>query len=841
MKKRILLSLTSLIGGIFSFSAQMPSMGFAVQAGGQDRDQGYAIAVDQNNDYFVTGYIRNAAQFNTSSGAINLTAVGDYDIFVAKYNSNGHAIWAWNIGNTGGAEFGQDIICAQNGDFYLVGQFEGTIDFNPASGVANRTSNGGEDFYIAKYNGSGQFLWCTTYGGTSDDEVQKVSVDSNGDIYLAGLFRNTIDFNPQGTSQSRTSVGSSDIYLLKLNNNGDFIWVNTFGSSGADTGASLAIDSQDNVWLGGSFRNTIDFDPGTGVANLTSNGGGDIFFAKYNSNGDYIFAGGFGNTASESARAIAVDNNDNLILTGYFDNIIDADAGPGVTNLSSFGDDDIVMAKYDPQGNFLWAKNIGGASVDGDRCYAVVVDDENSIFLGGYFSGTADFDPSVSVFNLTSAGDRDGFIAKYDDGGNYEWAFKIGTVLEDMCYDVVIDNFQTVLATGYFNGQADFNPGVADYTITSYGVAPPVIVSDDIFFARYSSSSLSASVVDFLPSCYNGTNGGATVTINGGIPPYTIFWSNGETGNSVNNLAPGNHSVTVTDNVSNNVQIPFTVNQPLPPSICMVTVDTVLSNHNIIIWEKDLTVIDAIDSFIVYREISGSYVQIGAVHCDSLSLFEDFSADPNVSQHRYKLGIKDTCGTIGELSDFHTTIHLQYLQNGNFQWTAYEIENISNPVASYNFYRDDNSSGTFPINPNIIISTGTTYTDIDYLTYPNARYIIDVNWLNSLACEATRANINTSRSNTKGIAAPPIDVINEMVSNLITLTPNPTNGAIRITLPDVLLGQTMVLTNAVGQILQTTTITSTSVEYDLSNLADGIYFVRVQTHSGVITKKIVKN
>jgi hypothetical protein len=395
-------------------------------------------------------------------------------------------------------------------------------------------------------------------------------------------------------------------------------------------------------------------------------------------------------------------------------------------------------------------------------------------------------------------------------------------------------------------------PGTYDITITSItnSSCNPIMIQATVI----------APSLQIQTSLNNATN---CTSANGSIDfswtassgSYTLSWSGPNSGNtvltslngnySISNLLPGTYTLSSTDVINLQCEevefdVEILANQILQ-DLCVVSVDETTANHNLVFWEKpaDMT---AIDSFYVYREITlNNYQIIGSLGADELSLFEDFGANPNASAYKYKVAVLDSCGNIGDLSLYHNSIHLQYLGLGNFQWTPYQIENTTNQVASYNVYRDDIADGNWQILPNgVVPGSQQTYTDVNYASFPNALYRVDVNWLSSNECTATKANINTSRSNTKGVAAP-VDGIQDALLGLITLVPNPTNGAIRITLPDVLLGQTMVLTNAVGQILQTTSITSTSVEYDLSNLADGIYFVQVQTHSGVITKKIVKN
>ncbi|MBW8050175.1 MAG: hypothetical protein FVQ77_07530 [Cytophagales bacterium] len=147
-------------------------------------------------------------------------------------------------------------------------------------------------------------------------------------------------------------------------------WAKSIGSTAYDIGYSIATDASGNAYITGSFQYTADFDPGAGVQNLTSVGSADIFFAKYDANGNYLWAKSIGGIASDIGYSIATDTSGNVYITGFFSGIsgdtitADFDPGAGVQNLTPVGGDDIFFAKYDANGNYLWAKSIGSAGYD---------------------------------------------------------------------------------------------------------------------------------------------------------------------------------------------------------------------------------------------------------------------------------------------------------------------------------------------------------------------------------------------------------------------------------------------------------------------------------------------
>jgi hypothetical protein len=834
--KKILLYLSFTTTYTSTVLSQMPSLGFAVQSGGETREKGNKVATDALNNYFVTGYFETSMSFSGSS-TITLNSAGNYDIFLAKYNTSGQALWAFSLG-TATEDIGQAVATDAAGNVYLAGYYTAAIDLDPGAGVATHPFAGIEDFFIAKYDGNGNYIWSKSYNGTDIEAVKGITVDGSGNVIAIGAFKNTVDFNPGGTADLRTSAGNYDIFILKLDPSGNMIFANTFGASSSDAAESVSIDLNDNIVVAGYFRNTIDADPGAGTTPLTSAGSSDVFLAKYNSTGDLLWAGSIGNVDGDGTKAMTVDSAGDIILTTYFSNILDADFTTGTANINSAGDRDISIIKYSSVGLFQWAKKIGGA--DDDRCYGVTSDHLGNIYLTGYFNATADFNPDAAIVNITSTGYKDIFVAKYDVAGSYVWAFKLGGDDHDEGFDLVLDSYENLVVTGYFYRTSDFDPGASNFNLTSFGPLPPVSVSDDVFLAKYSSSPLVASVNTVSPTCYNGNNGSATVDISGGIAPYSAFWSTGTPGNSVMSLSPGSYYVTVTDAVSNSVVVTFDIYPPAAPEICLVTVDSTTGSFNTIVWEKSSLDLGAIDSFYVYREISSVFQKIAAVHKDSLSQYDDLSVNTGTTSYLYKISALDSCGGESALSLYHKTIHMLNIGGAQFSWNFYEIEGASNPVANYLVHRDDNNTGNFLLLADGTVSgSSNSYTDINGATFPNARYRVEVDWNTATSCTSTRAiNHNTTRSNKQsGITANAI-ATNEL-ENLNIVYPNPASDFIFITGGEPLFADVY---DCTGKLLIHEALTTNKNKIFVGNLPAGTYHMLVTSaekktaHSVIISR-----
>jgi hypothetical protein len=226
------------------------------------------------------------------------------------------------------------------------------------------------------------------------------------------------------------------------------------------------------------------------------------------------------------------------------------------------------------------------------------------------------------------------------------------------------------------------------------------------------------------------------------------------------------------------------------------------------------------------------------VHYDSLSEYHDYAANPNVTSYRYKLSTVDTCGVESALSLYHSTIHLQNLANGNFQWTFYQIENQLNPILSFNFYRDAlNNNNFFPIGN--IPGTNSTYTDLTYSSFPDANYVVDANW--SIACTPSRAAINTTRSNIKKDKAG-IEVlsINDNEKDVLLVYPNPANGWLNIATKGGQLAS-VALVNALGQTVWFEKENKSAYQINTQSLPKGVYAVIAETDKGKSTTRVVLN
>jgi hypothetical protein len=381
---------------------------WAKSMGGTSVDLVRSISIDNFGNIYTTGFFKGVADFDPGIGTYYLASAGDDDIFISKLDAAGNFIWAKRIGGIFDDE-GLRITVDAFGNLYTTGVFFGTVDLDPGIDTSNFTSIS-SDFFISKLDQAGNFQWAKTWSWTNAGQAISILADSAGYIYATGIFLGTSDFDPGIDTSNLTSAGMYDIFILKLDSAGNFQWAKSTGGTNNDQGKFISMDDQGNLYVTGFFIGTSDFDPGTGVFNLTSAGAWDIFIIKLNNNGNLIWAKNIGGNSQDNANTIKVDNNGNIYTTGSFYSVVDFNPGAGIDTLVSFGQNDIFISKLDSLGNFQWAKSVGGIEVDQPSSSSL--DDQGNIYITGQFRNTVDFDPDTGTTNFTSFGNSDIFILK---------------------------------------------------------------------------------------------------------------------------------------------------------------------------------------------------------------------------------------------------------------------------------------------------------------------------------------------------------------------------------------------------------------------------------------------
>jgi len=378
---------------------------------GSSTTESYSLCIDASGSVYTIGYFGGITDFDPDSATYNLTTSGFKDIFISKLSADGNFLWARNFGGTSD-DFGYSITTDDSGNVYTTGTFKGTADFDPGTGTYNLTSAGDFDIFISKLDANGNFLWAKTIGGTSIDQGYSVDTDASGNVYTTGYFYGTADFDPGTGTYNLTSAGKEDIFISKLSAEGNFLWAVFIGTTSTDIGYSITIDASGNVYSTGSFKNTVDFDPGTGTYNLVSNGGSDVFVSKLDDSGNFLWAAAMGGQSGDVGNSITADKSGNVYTTGYFSGSGDFDPGVETYNLSSTSSfQQSFVSILNTSGNFQWAGAMNGTKSIISK--SIAVDSLGNVFTTGSFIDSADVDPGVGTYYLTSGeSDENIFISK---------------------------------------------------------------------------------------------------------------------------------------------------------------------------------------------------------------------------------------------------------------------------------------------------------------------------------------------------------------------------------------------------------------------------------------------
>jgi chitodextrinase len=355
--------------------------------------------------------------------------------------------WVKGLGGAG-SDSARSVAVDGSGNSVMAGYFSGTADF----GGGNLTSAGGFDIVIAKYSAAGNHIWSKRFGGTGDETVNRIALDSNGNVLVVGYFTGTADFG--GGSVSGT--GGRDMFIAKYSATGAYVWAKTFGgSTGTDDVAyGVATDASGNVIVTGYFSGQIDF--GTGPL-WSAFGGLDTFLVKFTSAGVASWAENFTNTGDDQGRSVAVDSAGNIVLTGYYMGSIDFGGG----SLVSLGGSDVFVAKFSPAGAHLWSHTYG--SIYADFSYSVAVDTAGNIFLSGSFFGTADINFGGGA--LPRNGSTATFLVKLSSAGAHVWSKSFtGTGDNSPGGGVTTDASGNVLISGGFYSTISLGGSVMNST-----------------------------------------------------------------------------------------------------------------------------------------------------------------------------------------------------------------------------------------------------------------------------------------------------------------------------------------------------------------------------------------
>jgi hypothetical protein len=451
-------------GTVVNYSVRVPQVPWLKSlytAGSIDNDYANYITLDSIGNIYITGAFRGNAYFNPDnpteiynnySGNSNLA-----DIFITKFNYNGTYAWTKTIGGNND-DLARKITVDSDNNIYITGEFRSTsVDFNPDpvdEDIHNNSGVNTSDIFISKYNKNGTYAWTKTIGGSGGNNIYSgaIELDNENNIYITGNYTGTIDFDPGPGTDPHPNTGFINFFLTKLDYKGLYCWTRTIQQDECE-GIALIRDSNDNLFVGGHFVGNIKFDPSESSYFITNH---TIFITKINSDDSYAWTEIISRNADAYLSFMTADKYDNIYITGNFPIMFYPD--PDDSSLRYNGTNDIFIAKYNSNVDYIWSSAILGGG--NDSGYSIFTDDNEYAYMTGTLN-------------------NDIIISKLNKNGNTVWEYLINGTNTDIGYSIAVSQEGCIYFAGSYNGTVtDFNPD------SGPPEPAPVSANSDIFLAE---------------------------------------------------------------------------------------------------------------------------------------------------------------------------------------------------------------------------------------------------------------------------------------------------------------------------------------------------------------------
>jgi hypothetical protein len=777
-----------------------------------------------DNKLFITGQFSKTIKLDN----IELKSNGKLDAFIAALDTYGNVIWANSYGGVSNDVFSTCLI--NNSGIIISGLFTGNI--------MNQTTNGSLIISKLKLDGS-QLIWSKSLGENFKINPKSSVFDSQGNIILTGSFvGEKIDFNPTTTKDSllssekkpNTTFYTHDAFILKLNFNGDFMFVKKIGGSTGDDIILDVFSNKDKIAITGQISGSIVFGDGTTSKTIISNGKEDIFVALYTDLGEFVWVKNTGGLKTDFGKSVYLDSSSNVYVTGtFFDTDgkgVDFDPSTKVFKLNSSTSQNAFIWVLSSNGEYLFANSIGGSGVDNGLN---VYQQNKNIFISGLFEGKI----NINDKTYNSQGKSDIFIIKYTFLCN-----SINFNLNTGDSIVICSNETAKLTSNYpinsiFNWYRDGILISNNSILDNINIAGIYNLKVKYNFCEQTSNPVKVRVNE-IPNAYiysygkiDFCQGDSLLLIAKGGNNYN--WNNLFYNDSIYIKEGGKYTVKVTDNKNCSNTAYIDINNgtiPLSEEICLVTC---VNNMNQIIWKNS----DNLNKvkYRIYKQskLNSSFEKVHEQLSTELSQWIDSNSSNQLE--RYKISVIDYCGNESQLSNNHTTIVLSSNLgvNGtvNLSWNPYEGFEYDN----FEIWRSTDGKYFTKISS----VANNTYIYIDNNLVTNTYYQIRIN--KKEECTPTKRGINFVGSNIISKDGKNLD-LNSLNIHHLNFYPNPTNGIVTIENLNDLIGESIYFSDVTGRKIFQTTITKSTENIDLKDLNKGAYFVT--SNQKFLTKLIIE-
>lgn len=368
---------------------------------------------DTDGNVYIMGHFMGTADFDPGPGISNLSSAGNFDLFIVKLSPQGNLIWAKNIGSAASGET-LGLLTIENNALYITGTYSTAFDIDPGTNIflLPPNNNGTPKLFLLKCDALANLVWVKTIEGSGTIGTAQINVDPTDNIYISGIFIGEIDFDPGAGIQNLFSDNAGqDIFLLKLDPSGNYLWAKTLESNNVISTQSLQVDNTGNILVAGFLSGQCDLDPGSGTFLIVSASSYDGFVVKLSPLGNFLWGGRIGGTSFDAIYDLAIDSQGNVYFAGAINNSSDVDPGPGVYTLSAIDNwPDLFIVKLSDSGRIIWA--IPFNSSQDESFVNLFVENDNSLLVAGEYAAIMDFDPGPLSTATSTVGARDAFVLK---------------------------------------------------------------------------------------------------------------------------------------------------------------------------------------------------------------------------------------------------------------------------------------------------------------------------------------------------------------------------------------------------------------------------------------------
>lgn len=540
--KRIVLFLAFYIPlSLFGQVLNTPEFEWVGQFGGNLSDAAYDVTTDKWGNVYVTGKFRLTADADFGFEEYLLQAGSDSDIYIAKYAPDQSLLWAHSFSGGSSGFPGIALTTDTMGNVYLLTRlgFYSNVDFDPGLGVNVISTDETGVGVILKLTSDGEFDWVKSLGG--EEPLAQVipydiTLDDEGNIYTTGRFIHNPDFDPGDETYILTDNGFGSIFVSKLNQDGEFVWVRSLGDSmalgGFDAGWNLSVDSSGNVLVAGTFDDNLYPDTLLENSPISLHGIGEqnMFIAKLDSSGQFLWIKNIGNNAFYvCGNGVVVDQQNNVYVAGTFQGTIDFDPGLDEYFLSTVGLEDTYILKLTPNGDFTWVIATNSQAEGSCHSGALAFDQENNLYATGLMKGMVNFNPSLGDYLLSE--NYASYVWKMDTLKNHKWALLFGGEAESIVSpifgssDISLDDWNNIYTSGVFNDTVDFDPGLNIEEIISN--------NRDAFLHKLRQFPCEIDVVSISPNDTLTICAGESISLSATLPDsisaFSFKWNTGNT------------------------------------------------------------------------------------------------------------------------------------------------------------------------------------------------------------------------------------------------------------------------------------------------------------------------